>query len=368
MSTCPDESTSSKRRTTPCGRGCAPSSVTLVRDERVELLLEELVLGRVRARDADRDGRAQDPRPRRARIPLGRAALGEGRRPVLRAMALARDGQPAHGSSSSGRERASTRSASALAARRSPRRDGARATRGPRPSGGTPPCAPTTCRASSTSPCASGPTSSSSGPELPLTLGLVDALEARGIRAFGPSRAAARLEGSKAFMKRFCERHGIPTAAFAVFDDADAAERHVRGRGASPRREGRRARGGQGRRRGRHGGRGVRGHRPLHAQARARRRGRHGRARGAACRARRRASTSCATATRAVPLAPAQDHKRVGDGDRGPEHRGDGRLRPRAGRHARGARARHARDRRADARAAWPRRGRRSGASSSSGS
>src|SRR5258708_22924230 len=66
------------------------------------------------------------------------------------------------------------------------------------------------------------------GPELPLTLGLVDALEARGIRAFGPSMAAARLEGSKAFMKRFCERHGIPTARFAVFDDPDAAESHVR--------------------------------------------------------------------------------------------------------------------------------------------
>jgi phosphoribosylamine--glycine ligase len=66
------------------------------------------------------------------------------------------------------------------------------------------------------------------GPELPLTLGLVDALEARGLRAFGPNRAAARLEGSKAFMKRFCERHRIPTAPFAVFDDPDEAERHVR--------------------------------------------------------------------------------------------------------------------------------------------
>jgi phosphoribosylamine---glycine ligase len=69
------------------------------------------------------------------------------------------------------------------------------------------------------------------GPELPLVLGLVDALEARGVRAFGPRRAAARLEGSKAFMKRFCERHGIPTAPFAIFDDADRAEGHVRGTG-----------------------------------------------------------------------------------------------------------------------------------------
>jgi phosphoribosylamine--glycine ligase len=69
------------------------------------------------------------------------------------------------------------------------------------------------------------------GPELPLTLGVVDALEARGVRAFGPSKAAARLEGSKAFMKRFCARHGVPTAAFEVFEDAGAAERYARLRG-----------------------------------------------------------------------------------------------------------------------------------------
>jgi phosphoribosylamine--glycine ligase len=69
------------------------------------------------------------------------------------------------------------------------------------------------------------------GPELPLTLGLVDALEARGIRAFGPSRAAARLEGSKAFMKDLCRRAGVPTADFAVFEDAAAAKAHVRAAG-----------------------------------------------------------------------------------------------------------------------------------------
>ncbi len=61
------------------------------------------------------------------------------------------------------------------------------------------------------------------GPELPLVLGLVDRLEAAGIRAFGPSAAAARLEGSKRFMKAFCTRHGIPTAAYRVFERADAA-------------------------------------------------------------------------------------------------------------------------------------------------
>jgi len=54
------------------------------------------------------------------------------------------------------------------------------------------------------------------GPEAPLALGLVDALAARGIAAFGPTRAAARLESSKAFAKEFMARHGIATAAFKV--------------------------------------------------------------------------------------------------------------------------------------------------------
>ena len=66
------------------------------------------------------------------------------------------------------------------------------------------------------------------GPEAPLVVGLVDALAAEKIPAFGPSRAAAALEGSKAFMKRFLKRHAIPTAGFEVFDDADAAEAYVR--------------------------------------------------------------------------------------------------------------------------------------------
>jgi phosphoribosylamine--glycine ligase len=66
------------------------------------------------------------------------------------------------------------------------------------------------------------------GPELPLTLGIVDALSARGIRAFGPSRAAAPLGGSKAFMNRFLTRHGIATAADEVFDDPDRADAYIR--------------------------------------------------------------------------------------------------------------------------------------------
>ncbi len=54
------------------------------------------------------------------------------------------------------------------------------------------------------------------GPEAPLALGLVDALQQRGVRAFGPTRAAAQLEASKAFAKRFMQRHAIPTASYAV--------------------------------------------------------------------------------------------------------------------------------------------------------
>jgi phosphoribosylamine--glycine ligase len=165
------------------------------------------------------------------------------------------------------------------------------------------------------------------GPEAPLTGGLVDALEARGVRAFGPTQAAARLEGSKAFMKRFCVRHGIPTAPFAVFDDAAVAEAHVRAAG-----------------------------RPLVVKA-------DGLAAGKgvvvadtvdeACRAidriarRREFGEAGATlvieerllgeeasfhvvcdGTRAVALAAAQDHKRVADGDQGPNTGGMGAYAP----------------------------------------
>lgn len=66
------------------------------------------------------------------------------------------------------------------------------------------------------------------GPEAPLVDGAVDAFEEAGIAAFGPSRFAARLEGSKVFSKEFMARHGIPTAGFRVFEDADAAEMHLR--------------------------------------------------------------------------------------------------------------------------------------------
>jgi phosphoribosylamine--glycine ligase len=69
------------------------------------------------------------------------------------------------------------------------------------------------------------------GPEDPLAAGLVDRLRDAGIAVFGPGRAAARLEGSKAFAKEFMARHRIPTAGFAVFDDLEAARAHVRASG-----------------------------------------------------------------------------------------------------------------------------------------
>ncbi len=70
------------------------------------------------------------------------------------------------------------------------------------------------------------------GPEEPLTLGLTDALEAEGIPVAGPSQAAAEMEGSKVFAKEFMARHNVPTAAFQVFRDFQAALKHVRQRGA----------------------------------------------------------------------------------------------------------------------------------------
>lgn len=65
------------------------------------------------------------------------------------------------------------------------------------------------------------------GPEVPLALGLADRLEAAGVPAFGPSRAAARIESSKAFAKDLMSAAGVPTADYRVFTDAARAEAHV---------------------------------------------------------------------------------------------------------------------------------------------
>jgi phosphoribosylamine--glycine ligase len=65
------------------------------------------------------------------------------------------------------------------------------------------------------------------GPEAPLAAGLVDALAAAGIPAFGPTQAAAQLEASKAYAKAFMQEHEIPTAAYADFTDPDAALAYI---------------------------------------------------------------------------------------------------------------------------------------------
>jgi len=66
------------------------------------------------------------------------------------------------------------------------------------------------------------------GPEAPLAMGLVDSLSAEGIRCFGPSQAAAQIEASKSFAKDFMARHNIPTAKYATFSNYDEAVRYLK--------------------------------------------------------------------------------------------------------------------------------------------
>ncbi|HVM60934.1 MAG TPA: phosphoribosylamine--glycine ligase [Verrucomicrobiae bacterium] len=70
------------------------------------------------------------------------------------------------------------------------------------------------------------------GPEAPLCAGIVDVFQARGLRVFGPNKRAAQLEGSKVFSKKLLLKHKVPTAAAAIFDKADAARAHLRRVGA----------------------------------------------------------------------------------------------------------------------------------------
>ncbi len=70
------------------------------------------------------------------------------------------------------------------------------------------------------------------GPEAPLSEGMVDAFQAAGLRIFGPTKAAARLESSKDFAKAFMAQHGIPTSDYETFDEAGAAHDYIRARGA----------------------------------------------------------------------------------------------------------------------------------------
>lgn len=70
------------------------------------------------------------------------------------------------------------------------------------------------------------------GPEAPLVIGVVDALQAAGLKIFGPSQAAAQLEGSKAFTKDFLARHNIPSAEYQNFTEVEPALAYVRSKGA----------------------------------------------------------------------------------------------------------------------------------------
>jgi phosphoribosylamine---glycine ligase len=167
------------------------------------------------------------------------------------------------------------------------------------------------------------------GPEAPLVAGLVDALEGEGIPAFGPSAAAAVLEGSKGFMKDLCAREGIPTAAYRRFRDAGPAKAYIAERGAPivVKADGLAA------------GKGVTVANNV-ADANA--------AVDAALCERRFGSAGAEVIVEdclngeeasffalvdgvdALPLAAAQDHKRVGDGDTGPNTGGMGAFSPTA--------------------------------------
>ena len=163
------------------------------------------------------------------------------------------------------------------------------------------------------------------GPEAPLVAGIVDALSAAGIKAFGPTRAAAALEGSKSFTKRICAEANIPTAAWRHFTDAAAADAYVAEHGAPivVKADGLAA------------GKGVTVATTVE----------EARAAVAACFASPGAAVvieECLTGeeasffvlsdgTTALPFGTAQDHKRVGDGDTGPNTGGMGAYSPAPG-------------------------------------
>ena len=165
------------------------------------------------------------------------------------------------------------------------------------------------------------------GPEAPLVAGVVDAFRARGHRVFGPTAAAAQLEGSKAFAKDFLAKHGIPTAHYAVHTDVDAALAYIRDKGAPivVKADGLAA------------GKGVIVAMTLEEAEAAVRDMLAGNAFGAAG-ARvvveeflegEEASFICMVDGRfALPMATSQDHKRVGDGDTGPNTGGMGAYSP----------------------------------------
>ncbi|WP_207478062.1 phosphoribosylamine--glycine ligase [Arenibaculum pallidiluteum] len=165
------------------------------------------------------------------------------------------------------------------------------------------------------------------GPEVPLVLGLVDRLQAAGIKAFGPSAAAAAIEGSKGFMKDLCARHGIPTAAYGRFSEPGAAHAFAERMGAPlvVKADGLAA------------GKGVTICATLEEAHAAIDEALVGNAFGAAgaelvieefLEGEEVSFFALVDGTHALPLASCQDHKRVGDGDTGPNTGGMGAYSP----------------------------------------
>ncbi|MBB4768110.1 phosphoribosylamine--glycine ligase [Xanthomonas sp. LMG 8993] len=165
------------------------------------------------------------------------------------------------------------------------------------------------------------------GPEVPLVLGVVDRFHAAGLRIFGPTAKAAQLEGSKAFAKDFLARHGIPTAYYAVHTEVDAALAYVREKGAPivVKADGLAA------------GKGVIVAMTLSEAEDAVRDMLSGNAFGDAgarvvieefLDGEEASFISMVDGSHALPMATSQDHKRVGDGDTGPNTGGMGAYSP----------------------------------------
>ncbi|PPT65658.1 phosphoribosylamine--glycine ligase [Xanthomonas arboricola] len=165
------------------------------------------------------------------------------------------------------------------------------------------------------------------GPEVPLVLGVVDRFHALGLRIFGPTAKAAQLEGSKAFAKDFLARHGIPTAYYAVHTEVDAALAYVREKGAPivVKADGLAA------------GKGVIVAMTLSEAEDAVRDMLSGNAFGDAgarvvieefLDGEEASFISMVDGSHALPMATSQDHKRVGDGDTGPNTGGMGAYSP----------------------------------------
>ena len=165
------------------------------------------------------------------------------------------------------------------------------------------------------------------GPEAPLVLGVVDAFRTAGLACFGPTRGAAQLEGSKAFTKDFLARHGIPTGSYATFTEVEPALAHLRERGAPivVKADGLAA------------GKGVIVAQTLAEAEAAVRDMLAGNAFGAAGRrvvveefldGEEASFIVMADGAHVLPMATSQDHKRVGDGDTGPNTGGMGAYSP----------------------------------------